>query len=52
MQSCFFFVRLFVGRFGRAVGQTHSLPSIGLSVGSFGLAMCVAVKRWHVLPFI
>jgi len=31
--SVFFFFRWFVGRFGRAVGQTHSLPSFGLSVG-------------------
>jgi len=29
--SVFFFVRWFVGRFGRAVGQTHSLTSFGLS---------------------
>lgn len=43
--SVFFFVRLFVGRFGRAVGQTHSLTSFGLSGGLRGLAMCVAVKR-------
>jgi hypothetical protein len=26
----------------RALGQTHSLTSFGL----WGLAMCVAVKRW------
>jgi len=45
--SVFFFVRWFVARFGRAVGQTHSLPSFGLSVGWCGLAMCVAVERWH-----
>jgi len=44
--SVFFFVRLLVVRFGRAVGQTHSLPSLGLSVGWCGLAMCVAVKGW------
>jgi len=31
--SEFFFVRWFLGRFGRALGQTHSLPSLGLSVG-------------------
>lgn len=43
--SCFIFGRWFVGRFARAVGQTHSLPSFGLSVGLSGLAMCVAVKR-------
>jgi len=30
-----------------AVGQTHSLPSFGCSVGLCGMAMCVAVKRWH-----
>jgi len=29
----------------RALGQTHSLTSFGFSVGSWGLAMCVAVKR-------
>ena len=44
--SVFFFVRWFVGRFGRAVGQIHSLPSFGFSVGLCGLAMCVAVERW------
>ena len=44
--SVFFFVRWFVGRFGCAVGQTHSLPSFGFSVGLCGLAMCVAVQRW------
>ena len=46
--SVFFFVRWFVGRFCRAVGQTHSLPSLGFSVGLCGLAMCVAVERWHL----
>ncbi|MGJ1407051.1 hypothetical protein ACR78P_22515 [Sphingobacterium siyangense] len=45
--SVFFFVRLFVVRFGHAVGQTHSLPSLDFSVGWYGLAMCVAVERWH-----
>src|SRR5690554_270197 len=35
--SVFFFVRLFGGRFCRAVGQTHSLPSLGLSVCLCGL---------------
>ena len=30
----------------RALGKTHSLTSFGCSVGSWGLAMCVAVKRW------
>jgi hypothetical protein len=45
--SVFFFVRWFVGRFGCAVGQIHSLPSFGLCVGLCDLAMCVAVKRWH-----
>ncbi|MCK9436814.1 MAG: hypothetical protein M0Q12_06375, partial [Synergistaceae bacterium] len=30
-----------------ALGQAHSLTSFGFSVGSWGLAMCVAVKRWH-----
>jgi hypothetical protein len=50
--SVFFFVRWFVGRFGRAVGQTHSLPSFGLRVGWCDLAMCVAVKRWHLCQFI
>jgi hypothetical protein len=44
--SVFFFVRWFVGRFGSAVGQTHSLPSLGFSVGLCDLAMRVAVKRW------
>jgi len=29
----------------RALGQTHSLTSFGFSIGSCGLAMCVAVKR-------
>ena len=38
--SVFFFVRSIFCRFGRAVGQTHSLPSFGLSVGWSGLAMC------------
>ena len=33
----------------RALGQTHSLTSFGFSVGSWGLAMCVAVKRGHSL---
>ncbi|MFN3757997.1 MAG: hypothetical protein ACK4SF_02180 [Algoriphagus aquaeductus] len=46
------FVRWFVGRFGRAVGQTHSLPSFGLRVGWCDLAMCVAIKRWHLSQFI
>jgi len=32
-----------------ALGQTHSLTSFGFSVGSCGLAMCVAVKRGHNL---
>ena len=32
-----------------AVGQTHSLPSFVCSVGLWGLAMCVAVKRWHLI---
>jgi hypothetical protein len=32
----------------RALGQTHSLPSFGLSVGWWGLAMCVAAMRWHL----
>ena len=41
--SCFFFVSLIFCRFCRALGQTHSLPSFGLSVGWCGLAMCVAV---------
>ena len=49
-QSCFFFVIWFVGRFGHAVGQTHSLPSFGLCVGLCGLAMCVAVV--HRLFFL
>jgi len=31
----------------RVLEQTHSLTSFGFSVGSWGLAMCVAVKRWH-----
>jgi len=39
--SVFFFVRCFVDRFCRALGQTHSLPSFGWC----GLAMCVAVHR-------
>jgi hypothetical protein len=43
--SVFFFVYWFVGRFGRAAGHTHSLPSLGLSVGRCGLAMCVAVSK-------
>jgi hypothetical protein len=30
-----------------AFGQTHSLTSFGFSIGSWGLAMCVAVKHWH-----
>jgi hypothetical protein len=30
-----------------ALGQAHSLTGFGFSVGSWGLAMCVAVKRWH-----
>jgi len=31
-----------------AFGQTHSLTSFGCAVGFLsGLAMCVAVKRWH-----
>jgi hypothetical protein len=47
--SVFFFVRWFVSRFGRAVGQTHSLPSFGLSVGWCDLAMCVAVAKVHTL---
>src|SRR5690606_5624880 len=62
--SVFFFVRWFVGRFGCAVGQTHSLPSFGLSLGWCDLANrlwftntiknkqtvsnCVTVKRWHI----
>src|SRR5690606_26241846 len=37
----------FVFRFGCALGQTHSLPSLGFSVGLSGLAMCVTVKGWH-----
>jgi len=41
----FFFVRWFFGRFGCAVGQTHSLPSLGFSEGLSGLAMCVAVGK-------
>jgi len=45
--SVFFSVRLFVGRSGRAVGQTHSLPSFDLRIGWCVLAMCVAVKRRH-----
>ena len=45
--SCFFFVRSFFCRFCRALGQTHSLPSLGFSVGLSSLAMCVAVKGWH-----
>jgi hypothetical protein len=49
--SVFFFVRWFVGRFGRAVGQTHSLPSFGLRVAWCDLAMCVAVERWHFYSF-
>jgi|GEM_PF-1074984 len=43
--SVFFFVRWF---FGRRVGQPHSLPSLGFSVGLCGLAMCVAIERWHL----
>ena len=35
----------------RALGQTHSLTSFGFSVGSWGLAMCVAVKRWRFYSF-
>ena len=31
---------------GCAMEQTRSLPSLGLSVGWCGLAMCVAVKGW------
>jgi len=34
-----------------AVGQTHSLPSFGSSLGSWGLAMCVTVKHWHCCHF-
>jgi len=34
--------------FSRALGQTHSLTSFGLGVGSCGLAMCVAVERWLI----
>ena len=30
----------------RALEQTHSLTSFGFSIGSCGLAMCVAVKHW------
>ena len=33
----------------RAFGLTHSLTSFGLSIGSWGLAMCVAVKSWHFI---
>ena len=44
--SVFFFVRLFVCRLGRVLGQTHSLPSLGWSMSLCGLAMCVAVKGW------
>src|SRR5690606_11460632 len=47
--SLFFFVCLFVGRFGRALGQTHSLPGLGLSVGLCGLAMCVAVSVGYLI---
>jgi len=47
--SVFFFFRLF---FGRAVGQTHSLPSFGLSLGWCDLAMCVAVSVGCHLLFI
>ncbi len=32
----------------RALEQTHSLTSFGFSIGSCGLAMCVAVKRGHL----
>ncbi len=32
----------------RTWGQTHSLTSFGFCVGSCGLAMCVAVKGWHI----
>jgi hypothetical protein len=32
--SVFFFVRLLVIRFGRAVGQTHSLPSLGFALAA------------------
>src|SRR5690606_40005252 len=47
--SLFFFVRLFVGRFGRGLGQKHSLPSLGFSVGLSGLAMCVAVRVGYLI---
>ena len=47
--SMCFFVRLTVSRFGRALRQTHSLPSLGLSVGLCGLAMWVAVQGWHIM---
>jgi len=37
----------------RAWGQTHLLTSFGCAVGFLSdLAMCVAVKRWHVLLII
>jgi len=38
-----FFVCLSVDRSSTVVGQPHSLPSFGFSVGSCGLAMCVAI---------
>jgi hypothetical protein len=49
VRSVFSFVRLVVGRFGRAVGQTHFLPSFGLWFGWCDLAMCEAVKRGHYI---
>jgi len=37
----------------RAWGQTHLLTSFGCAVGFLSdLAMCVAVKRWHVLLIV
>ena len=45
------FVRWFVGRFGCAVGLTHSLPSFGLCVGLCDLAMCVTAALAHCILF-
>jgi len=49
----FLFIYLIINQFccnvSRAFGQTHSLTSFGYSVGSWGLAMCVTVKRGHYI---
>src|SRR5690606_8129461 len=49
--SLFFFGRWFVCRFSRVMGQKHSLPSFGFSVGTCGLAMCVTASVWHSSQF-